>query len=216
MSKRLSHSTKYLNLVAATYKNSKISEEYRTLRTNFLSSIDLKENKVLIITSPNQGEGKSTTISNFAISLAQLGKKVLLIDANLRSPSLHNSFRTSNFVGLSSVLLGKTILDEVIVETETSGLSLLPSGPVPYSPADLLALSTMGILLNKATDKFDVILIDTSSALEFADAKILANYGDGLILVAQWGKTKNKEIAFAQKNLLNSIKILGVIINERK
>ncbi|PGS52665.1 CpsD/CapB family tyrosine-protein kinase [Bacillus sp. AFS041924] len=216
VNKRLSHSTKPLNIVTATYKNSKISEEYRTVRTNFLSSINIQEHQALIITSPNQGEGKSTTIANFAISLAHSGKKVLLIDANLRRPTLHTTFNASNYVGLSSVLLGKTVLEDIVIETEISGLKLLPGGPVPYSPADLLELPTMKNLINKVTGEYDVVLIDSPPALEFADAKIIASNCDGLILVAQWGKTKNKEIVFAQRKLLNSIKILGVIINEKK
>ncbi|WP_129689734.1 CpsD/CapB family tyrosine-protein kinase [Gottfriedia acidiceleris] len=215
MNRKLSHLTN-LNLVTATYKNSKISEEYRTLRTNFLTSMEMQENQALIVTSPSQGEGKSTTVANFAISLAQLGKKVLLIDANLRRPTLHISFNTSNFVGLSSVLLGKTIFEEVVVETEVSGLNLLPCGPVPYSPADILGLATLKNLINKATEEYDVVLIDTPPALEYADTKIIASNCDGLILIAQWGKTKNKEITFAQKKLSNSIKILGVVINEKK
>ncbi|KQL39942.1 hypothetical protein AN960_08190 [Bacillus sp. FJAT-25509] len=215
VNRKLSHLTN-LNIVTTTYKNSKISEEYRTVRTNFLTSIELQENKAIIVTSPNQGEGKSTTVANFAISLAQLGKKVLLIDANLRRPTLHISFNTSNFVGLSNILLGKTDLEEVIVKTEVNGLNLLPCGPVPYSPADLLGLETLKDLINKVTEEYDVVLIDTPPALEFADTKIIASNCDGLILVAHWGKTKNKEIAFAQKKLSNSIKILGVVMNEKK
>ncbi|WP_088012491.1 CpsD/CapB family tyrosine-protein kinase [Gottfriedia acidiceleris] len=215
VNRKLSHLTN-LNLVTARYKNSKISEEYRTIRTNFLTSMEVQENQSLIVTSPNQGEGKSTTVANIGISLAQLGKKVLLIDANLRRPTLHTSFNKSNFVGLSSILLGKTILEEVIVETEVSGLNLLPCGPVPYNPADLLGLATLKSLINKVTDEYDVVLIDTPPALEFADTKIIASNCDGLILIAQWGRTKNKEIALAQKKLTNCIKILGVVINEKK
>ncbi|WP_088041623.1 CpsD/CapB family tyrosine-protein kinase [Bacillus sp. EAC] len=216
MNRKSSHSTNKVNLVTANNKGCKISEEYRSIRTNFLSSIKDQESKALIVTSPNYGEGKSTTAANFAISLAQLGKKVLLIDANLRNSTLHFSFKKSNYVGLSSVLLGRTILEESIIESEIIGLDLLTSGPDPFNPADLLGSHLMKTLIETATEKYDLVLIDSPPALEFTDTKIIANHCDGVILVIQWGKTKSNDVIHAQKILSDSTKLMGVILNDRK
>lgn len=216
MNRKSSHLTNKVNLVTANNKRSKVSEEYRSIRTNFLSLIKDKGSQTFIITSPNRGEGKTTTVANFAVSLSQLGKKVLLIDANLRKAALHFSFNVSNYVGLSSVLLGKTLFEDAIIETEIKGLNLLTSGPDTYNPADLLGSSLMKTLIEAASEKYDVVLIDSPSILEFTDSKIIASHCDGLILVIKWGKTKSNEVILAQKIISDSTKLVGVILNDRK
>ena len=216
MNRKSSHLTNKVNLVTANNKRSKVSEEYRSVRTNFLSLIKDKESQTFIITSPNRGEGKTTTVANFAISLAQLEKKVLLIDANLRKSTLHFSFKVSNYVGLSSVLLSKTMFKDAIIETEIQGLDLLTSGPDTYNPADLLGSKVMKSNIEEATEKYDVILIDSPSVLEYTDSKIISSHCDGLILVIQWGKTKSNDVILAQKIISDSTQLVGVILNDRK
>ncbi|MET3193249.1 CpsD/CapB family tyrosine-protein kinase [Bacillus sp. OAE603] len=216
MNRKSSHLTNKVNLVTANNKRSKVSEEYRSIRTNFLSLIKDKESQTFIITSPNRREGKTTTVANLAISLAQLGKKVLLIDANLRKATLHFSFKVSNYVGLSSMLLSKTVFEDAIIETEIQGLDLLTSGPDTYNPADLLGSKVMKSIIESATEKYDVILIDSPSVLEYTDSKIIASHCDGLILVIQWGKTKSNDVILAQKIISDSTQLVGVILNDRK
>lgn len=205
-----------INLITSTNQNCKISEEYRTIRTNFLTSANGKNTKTLIITSPKKGEGKSTTAANFAISLAQLGKKVLLVDADLRNSTLFSTFKISNSIGLCSVLIGKATLEDVIYETEIKGLDLLPSGQVTLNPADLLGSELMKSLIETATGVYDVVLFDTPPVLAVADVKILANLCDGIILVICWGKTKSEDVILTQKLLADSSKLVGVIMNDKK
>nr|WP_263325062.1 CpsD/CapB family tyrosine-protein kinase [Neobacillus sp. Marseille-Q6967] len=207
---------KKINLITATNPNGIISEQYRKIRTNFLSCPNSINPQTVIITSPNQEEGKSTTAANFAVSLAQQGKNVLLIDANLRKSSLHSSFKVDNSIGLSNVLKGRNQLNDVIVQTEIKGLDLIPSGPPPLNPAELLGSNEMELLIDNVIKRYDMVLFDTPGVLEFADAKILANQCDSLILVIRWGKTKN-EAAIEAKRLLepDKAKLLGVILNDR-
>ncbi|RHW42805.1 polysaccharide biosynthesis tyrosine autokinase [Neobacillus notoginsengisoli] len=206
---------KKVSLVAATAPTCTIAEQYRTIRTNYLSSIDCKNARTIMITSANGQEGKSTVAANFAISLAQQGKKVLLIDANLRNPILDFSFKVKNSIGLSNLLNGRVRFEDTIADTGIQGVDLLPSGPIPLNPAELLGSPNMESLILKSTGLYDVVLLDTFSILEVSDAKILANQCDGLIIVIQSGKTKSDDIMKVKKQLKHSkAKCLGIILNE--
>ncbi|MEH7014756.1 CpsD/CapB family tyrosine-protein kinase [Neobacillus niacini] len=213
MNKKSSHLYKKVSLIAATNQNCKISEQYRTIRTNFLSSTNCINSRTLIITSPNGQEGKSTTAANLAITLAQQGKKVLLIDANMRNPNLGCSFNIDNFTGLSSVLKGRIRFEDTIDQTEIKGLDLLTSGPVPFNPTELLGSQNMESLIETVVGLYDVVVIDTPPILEVSDAKILANQCDGLLLVLRSGKTKSAEAIKVKKILESSkSKLLGIIL----
>lgn len=215
MNSKSSHINKKVNLIVATNQNCKISEQYRTIRTNFLSSINCVNSRTLIITSPNGQEGKSTTAANFAISLAQQGKKVLLIDANMRNPILDFSFKIDNSIGLSSVLKGRVRIEDSIDKTEIKGLDLLTSGPIPFNPTELIGSQNMESLIETALGLYDVVVFDTPPILEVSDAKILANQCDGLLLVIRSGKTKSAETIRVKKLLESSkTKILGIILND--
>lgn len=217
INRKTPNTLKKVSLVAANYQKGKISEQYRIIRTNFLTNIDCKNSQTIIITSPNREDGKSTTVGNFAISLARQGKKVLLVDADLRNSVLHSSFKVDNSYGLSSLLAGGSTFEDIINKTEVNGLDFISSGPVRYNPAELLGSKTMELFINTVTKQYDIVLFDSPAVLEFADAKIVANQCDGLLLVIRWGKTKSEDAKDARKLLDNvSAKLLGVILNRKE
>lgn len=205
------------HLITIESSKSPISEQYRTLRTNIqYASVD-KELKSIIVTSPNPGEGKSTTISNLAIVFAQQGKKVLLVDADLRKPTIHYTFNINNTKGLTNLLMKQTTLGDVIQQTPVLDLFILPSGTIPPYPAELLESEVMSQLMDRLKVDFDLVLFDTPPILAVADAQILANKCDGSILVVKSGSTE-KEGAIRAKDILMSSrsKLLGVVLNNKK
>ena len=197
---------------------SPISEQYRTLRTNIqFSNVD-NEMRTIMITSSGPGEGKSTTTANLAIVFAQQGKKVLLVDADLRKPTMHYTFNLTNTFGLTSVLTKQVTLDEAITETKEQNLFVLPSGPIPPNPAELLGSKAMDHFFEEALqDVFDLIIFDTPPLLAVTDAQILANKCDGSILVISSGKTE-KDMVVKAKEMLGTAngKLLGVVLNNKK
>lgn len=209
-------SSKKRNLVTYTNPDSIISEQYRTIRTNLHFINGDKKSNTLLVTSPSKYEGKSTTIANIAVSIAQQKEKVLLIDGNLRSPSIHQIFKTSNESGLTEVLSGKASFEETVFSSEIGSLDILTSGTIPFNPAELLGSKTMRELLEKVSLLYDIILIDSPSVLEVTDTKILANLSDGVVLVIRQDKT-NKEYAVESKKVLEyaKAKVVGVILNEK-
>lgn len=170
-----------------------------------------------MVTSAGPGEGKSTTVSNLAVVFANQEKKVLLVDADLRKPTVHYTFNSSNITGLTNVLTKKTSMNSAISGTNEPNLSVLTSGPIPPNPAELLGSLSMQEFLKEADQEFDIILFDTPPVLAVADAQILANLCDGSILVARSGET---EIDKAKKanDLIKSAKgkVLGVVLNHKK
>jgi len=207
--------SKKRNLITHSFPASKIAEEYRTIRTNVRIVTNEQKNHVLLITSPNSGEGKSTTAANLAVSMVQQKEKVLLIDANLRSPSAHFIFNLTNTTGLTDVLIGRTTFEEAVLHTEIGRLSVLTSGDIPNNPAELLSSRIMKDLLQKVARLYDLVLIDCSSVLEVADTKILAGQCDEVLLVFHKGKTTIEKAAEAKKVLeFAKAKIAGVIMNE--
>lgn len=193
---------------------SPISEAYRTLRTNIdFSSID-EQLKVIMLTSAGPGEGKSTTATNLAVAFAQSDRKVLIIDADLRKPTMHHTFMTTNRWGLTNILTGQSRPAEVIVETYIPNLSLLPSGPIPPNPSEILASKRMTAFLDEMRTEYDVVVIDTPPALAVTDAQIVSTRCDGVIMVINSGKVK-REMAQKVKSNLEHVKarILGVVLN---
>jgi capsular exopolysaccharide synthesis family protein len=201
-------------IITDTNPKSPISEAYRTLRTNIdFSSIDEQLN-VIMLTSAGPGEGKTTTASNLAAAYAQADKKVLLIDADLRKPTLHHMFVRSNRWGLTNIIAGQTTVKEVICETDINNLHLLTSGPIPPNPSEILASKKMSALLEELKLTYDMIIIDTPPALAVTDAQIVATKCDGVILVIDSGKVK-REVAMKVKASLEHVKarILGAVLN---
>ena len=155
------------NLISYTFPESKIAEEFRTIRTNIQIVSEQLKHKILLVTSPNSGEGKSTTAANLAVSMAQQKEKILLIDANFRHPSSHFIFNFPNLIGLTDVLTGKTPFEEAIVRTEIGRLKILPTGQIQGN-SELLTSYMMGELLQKVSMQYDKVLIDAPSVLGIA------------------------------------------------
>jgi capsular exopolysaccharide synthesis family protein len=196
---------------------SPIAEEYRILRTNIEFSALDKVMKVIAVTSSDAGEGKSTTSANLAVAFAQAGKQVLLIDANLRKPALHHIFAVSNHEGLTNVLFGQSDAADVIKLTDTDNLSVLPSGPRPPNPAELLSSKRLEELLGQIREKFDAVIIDTPSIKNMVDAQLVASQSDGVVLVVHSGKAKKEMVRKAKANLEHvKARIVGVVLNRMR
>ncbi|WP_461672896.1 CpsD/CapB family tyrosine-protein kinase [Priestia megaterium] len=204
-------------LLAHNSPKNPVAEQYRTIRTNIqFSGVD-QDIKSLLLTSGGTAEGKSTTASNLAAVYAQQGLKVLLVDADLRKPTAHYTFRLENHSGLTNVLTRQSSLGQAVQETEVLDLFVLTSGPIPPNPSELLASDQMAELLKEMKQQFDMIIFDTPPILAVADAQILANQVDASILVVSSGKTE-KEAGLKAKELLvhAKSKLLGAVLNNRK
>lgn len=199
--------------VVESKKKSIESEAYRMLRTNIQYSSFDKQLKIILITSAEAEEGKSTVSGNLALSFSESNKSVILIDCDLRRPSIHKKFKISNVIGLSEVLIGKEKLEDCI-KLYNDNLSILPSGTVPPNPTEMLDSNSMSNLLKFLKDKYDLIIIDTAPILAVADAKILSTKADGALIVVRAMKTKVESVIEA-KNILNKVgaNIIGTVLN---
>lgn len=197
------------------FHHSHISEQFRTMRTN-ISFLGIGNKfRTIMVTSPSEGEGKTTIVANLSIVFAQQGKKVLLIDANLRTPMIHKIFDQSNYIGLSNVLSYMNSLKESISNSGIYNLDLLPSGPIPPNPSDLISSDRMSEIIEQVQEKYDIVLIDTPPILNVSDSQLIANLCQGAILVLRSGKT-SKESALKAKELLynTNARLLGASLNE--
>jgi capsular exopolysaccharide synthesis family protein len=204
-------------LITKTDPKSPISEQYKTIRTNInFSSVDQKMRSVMI-TSTGPGEGKSTTSANMAVVFAQEGKKVLLVDADLRKPTAHYTFNVNNTFGFTSVLTRQKELEGAVNQTNVENLDLLTCGPIPPNPAELLSSRAMSRFLTSVYEEYDMVIFDTPPVLAVTDAQVLANQCDGTILVVSSGTTEVDKATKA-KELLDSAKakLLGVVLNNRE
>ena len=204
-------------LITSVNPKSVVSEQYRTIRTNINFSLPDKELQTILFTSSSTGEGKSTTAANVAIVFAQEGKKVLLIDADMRKPTMHFTFQTSNSPGLSNVLTKQWNLEDVRRKTEFNGLDLVTCGPIPPNPAELLSSKSMDALLREAKMAYDIIILDAPPVLLVADSQILSNKCDGTILIVSSGKTEKGSVVKAKEVLQTSKAcIIGTVLNNFK
>lgn len=180
---------------------SAFAESYRSLRTALQFSTDRGVPRTLLITSATPSEGKSTTALVLGQYYAQLGKRVLIVDCDLRNPSLHRSLNVDNDQGLSNYLAGAIKPTDLIRPTATEGLMYLPTGPLPPNPAELLMGSKMVSLLTVATEKFDLLILDGPPIMGLADAPILSNLAQGTLLVVHAGETRVAVVKNAIKRL---------------
>ena len=196
---------------------SNISEAYRTIRTGIeFSNLD-KDLKIICITSSKKDEGKTTVLSNLGVSFAKIDKKVLLIDADLRNPSISKMFDTSNTQGLMDILLGKRNIQDCIKKTKQENLYILTGGTIPPNPAEVLSSKKMSEFIESIKDEYDYIFIDSPPVGVVSDASIISAYSDGVIFVVGANEV-DSNLAKIAKERLDSVKanIVGVILNKFK
>jgi len=192
-----------------------IAEAFRSFRTALQFSTDQGAPKNIVVTSAQPGEGKSTTALALAVNFAQLGMKVLLIDADLRNPSQHRNLVRSNGAGLSNFLAGAVMPESIFQKTDFEGLYFMPSGPLPPNPAELLAGPKMLSLLSTAGEKVDVVIIDSPPILGLADAPLLASIASGTLLVIATATTRRGVVKAALKRLhFARGRMLGALMNK--
>ncbi|XEC96225.1 CpsD/CapB family tyrosine-protein kinase [Paenibacillus tarimensis] len=203
--------------IAKLNPKSPITEAYKMLRTNIDFSNIESNVQTVMFTSTRMTEGKSVTTANIAVTYAQAGKKVLLIDADMRRSTQHQIFGVPNRSGLSSVLSNQCKLQEAILSTSVDHLSIIPAGPVPPNPSDMLASKRMESLMEQTKEMFDMILIDTPPILLVTDAQVVAANCDGTVLVIEPGSVK-RDLALKAKASLTRVnaRILGVVLNNVK
>lgn len=213
MSRQINHPA----MITESNPLSPVSESYRILKTNIQFLLEEESHQILAVTSAHPGEGKTTTIINLSITFAAEGKRVLLIDGDLRRSSIHHVFRLNNELGLSSVLSKRNDISEVIQSTSISNLDIIPSGPAPNRPSELLGSQELDELLKQMKNHYDLILIDSPPVLVVSDAQIIVSRSDGVIMVVRAGKTRSQD-ALKVKAYLKHIKanLLGVVLNDVK
>lgn len=201
-------------LVVKDQPDSPASEAYRILRTNMHFIDPDNPPKSIVITSPWYADGKSTVVSNLAISMANMGKRTILVDADLRKPVLHKFFDVHNKVGLTNLLLEEAGLEEVIRKTDVAGLSLISSGAIPPNPAELLHSKKMLDFIQKLRNSADMVLFDSPPLTPVTDAVILSSRVEGVLLVVDC-RASRKLILHAKEILENGkINLLGAIVQK--
>ncbi|WP_413496802.1 CpsD/CapB family tyrosine-protein kinase [Carnobacterium maltaromaticum] len=203
------------SLVTVTKPNSVVAEQFRTIRTNIQFSMIDRDLKSLVFTSSGAGEGKSTTSANLAVVFATQGKRVLLVDADMRKPSVNKTFKLSNHEGLTTLLTEKeVVLGDVVHETNTENLFILTSGPIPPNPSELLDSKKMNRVIEILEETFDLVIFDMPPIVSVTDAQIMASKTDGTVFVIRNG-IANKEAVFKAKQLLEIVNanVVGTIFN---
>ena len=203
------------HLITVADPRSPVSEAYRTLRTNLdFSSLD-KPIKTMLITSAGPEEGKSTVLANLAVTTAQAGRKVILVDCDLRRPTLHNIFNLKNDVGLTTMVVNDAAMESPpLQDTGVEGLQLVSSGPLPPNPSELLGSRRMEEIIAALLEQADVVLFDAPPVVAVTDAAVLAAKVDGVLLVINAGGTK-RDYVRAAKARLEKVKanLLGAVLN---
>lgn len=210
--------TRAVSLITLVDKTSPISEQYRTIRTNIQYAMVDRDLKTLVITSSGPSEGKSTTSANLAVVFANSGKRVLLVDADMRKPTVAKSFSLDNIRGLSTLLGSReTVIHQVIQSSGVDNLFLMTSGPKPPNPSELLDSRRMEELLQELKQQYDLIIFDMPPIVAVTDAQIVSSKSDGTIVVVRENVSKRDSLLKA-KSLLEMVgaTILGVVYNGSK
>lgn len=193
------------------------AEAFRILRTNLQFTSFDKETKKIMLTSAGPGEGKSTTLANLAVTMAQANKKVLIMDCDLRKPVQHKMFMKSNLYGVTNVLADVKLPEDAIQDTGIKNLQILTSGPIPPNPSEILASEKITDLINNLSEQYDYILIDTPPSIAVTDPVILAGKVDGVIIVVNAGLSKTDKVNETKERLQQAnARILGVVLNNVK
>jgi len=207
-------SDKLNELVTVNESRSPISEAYRTLRTNLdFAGLD-RALKTLVITSAGVSEGKSTTLANLAVVSAQAGRRVILVDADLRRPSLHQVFGLANDTGLTTMMMDDAALaSPPLVKTAVDGLSVLTSGPIPPNPAEVMGSRRMEEIIAALIERADQVLFDTPPVVAVTDAAVLATKVDGVVLVVSAGHTRRDHARTAVQRLQQiNARLVGAVL----
>lgn len=191
-------------------------EEIERIRLNLEFSSFENNSKVIIFTSPSYKEGKTTIVTHLGAALAENGQNVLLIDTDIKKPTLHKVFKIKNTVGLTNILTGQKNMEDSINQTNVSRLRVLTAGPKPYSTEKVFKSTTLDELLKKLSKSFDYILVDSAPALSGNDTRIFASKCDGVIMVVKDGKTETTRALEAKKALeIAKANLLGVVLNAK-
>lgn len=202
-----------IELIPHTDPRSAIAEAYRSLRTALLLS-SARELRVVSVASAESGEGKTSTATNLAVVMSQLDRRVLLIDGDLRKPRLHEIFKVSNRVGLVNILTGSGKTEEVFVKTPLPNLWLIPSGPTPPNPAELLASDRMREFIKYLREHFDFVVIDSPPTLPVTDGSLIGALADGVVLCLSAGKVTREDARACRDRLLRTdVHLLGMVLN---
>lgn len=213
--KKKSETPKAVSLITLVDKSSPVSERYRTIRTNiqFASSAD-QPMKSLVITSSGPGEGKSTTAANLAVVFANSGQSVLLIDADMRKPTIDRTFQLSNRIGLSNVLSTDMAFNEAIQRSVVPNLNIMTSGPKAPNPSELLGSIRMDQLIKDLRQNYDLIIFDMPPVVAVTDAQIIASKADGTLLVVREDVTRKDSLQKARELLtMVNANVLGAVYN---
>lgn len=204
-----------VSLITLADQHSPISEQYRTIRTNIQFSMVDQSFQTLVVTSPGQEEGKSTTAANLAVVFANSDINVLLVDADLRKPTVAKTFGLNNHVGLSTLLTDRTLtIGDVVQPSGVEHLSILTSGPKPPNPSEMLGSIRMGQALEALKEKYELIIFDMPPVATVTDAQIMASMVDGTVLVVREEFTDKREAIKAKQLLeMSNAHLLGVICN---
>ena len=193
---------------------SALAEAYRTLRTNLEFQRRSRQARIILVTSPLPGDGKTTTVCNLAITLANTGRRVLLVDGDLRKPSLHQFFDVMHHTGFSDALLSNSPVDRLVKGTFIPNLDLLTTGEQVANPAELLASDRLADVIRDFRSQYDVVLIDSSPLLHVTDPSIIAALSDGIVLVARISSTRRHDLD-TTNDLINTlgVPVFGMVIN---
>ncbi|CAI3288884.1 CpsD/CapB family tyrosine-protein kinase [Enterococcus cecorum] len=213
--KKNSAATNPVNLITLLNPNSSISEQYRTVRTNLQFAVAGDQPlRSMAVVSSGPGEGKSTSSANLAVVFAQAGRRVLLVDADMRKATIHKTFGLSNEVGLSNLVSGQQSASSVIQPSGVDNLSVMTAGPTPPNPAELLNSHRMNVVIEELYQMFDLIVFDLPPVMTVADGLIMASKTDGTVVVIREGVTRKDSIIEAKNRLIQAkARILGVIYN---
>lgn len=202
-------------LVVQANPKSTISEQFRTIRTNLQFSMVDHQLKTMTVTSAGPASGKSLMSANLAATFAQENQRVLLVDSDLRKPTIHKIFNLRNFKGLSTLITEDEMFDQVIQATEVPNLFVMPSGPVPPNPSELLRSAKMDQVIDQLKGHFDMVVFDTPPVLAVTDAQIVATRTDGTLFVVPKGEVKKDQVRKSAELLKNvRANVLGFVMNK--
>lgn len=217
MAKLRTANNSYTTSILSSSSSFSMVEAYKKLRTNLMFALPGTACKKILVTSSVPDEGKSTVCANLGITLAQMSERILLIDCDLRSPSLHRLFKTKGLPGLSEVLAGMIPFEEAVIPLKLEGLHVLPAGTIPPNPAELLGSDAMGTLLQDLALQYDYILLDSPPLDAVSDAVVLTPKVNGTVVVVREGSTEHPQLQRALAALqFAEAKVLGLVLSDSK